>query len=100
MLHWIINKKELFDIVDSDDKIIKVWLLESELHINDDITRVATAFVYDIHGFFLVWQRSELKKVDPLKLEAPAHGRVNSWETYEEAIKRETFEELWANIIN
>ncbi len=94
MLHWVVNETELFDIVDRDDNVIKVWVREDELHINDDITRVATAYLHDKEGRFYIAQRSENKKVDPLKYEATAHWRVNSWETYEEAIKREAKEEV------
>jgi 8-oxo-dGTP pyrophosphatase MutT (NUDIX family) len=33
-----------------------------------------------------------------MKYEAPSHGRVSSGESYEDAAKRETFEELWIEL--
>jgi isopentenyldiphosphate isomerase len=98
MLDWIVNDVELFDIVDKNDVVINSWLKEDELHINDDITRVVTTFVFDEKWQFLIWQRSNNKIVDPGKFEAPAHGRVNSGEWYEIAAQREVYEELWVKL--
>jgi len=85
---------ELFDVVDENDNIIKTGLREDELHVNNDITRVVTIYIYDREGKFRISQRVATKKVDPLKFEAPAHGRVSSGEEYLEAAKREIKEEL------
>jgi len=98
MLQWVQNTQETFDVVDKEDGVIRTWLTEEELHINDDITRVVTAYVFDAQGRVYVAQRSPEKVVDPLKYEAPAHGRVNSWESYEDAIVREAKEELWIDV--
>lgn len=87
--------QERFDTVDKNDWIIATWFLESELHVNNDITRVVTIHIQDASWKYYIAQRSPDKKVDPLKFEAPAHGRVNSWEEYETAARRETLEELW-----
>lgn len=85
---------ETYDIVDRDDNIIKTGILEEELHVNNDIMRVVTIHISDAQGRYYIAQRSPDKKIDPLKFEAPAHGRVNSWEEYETAAHREVFEEL------
>ena len=98
MLTSVENNIELFDKVDKNDVIIEVWLKESELHINDDITRVVTTYVFTPQWKLYIAQRSPEKVVDPLKYEAPSHGRVNSGETYEDAAKRETMEELWIDV--
>ncbi|MCH2188858.1 NUDIX hydrolase [Candidatus Gracilibacteria bacterium] len=86
--------QEIFDIVDKNDQVIQYGVAENDLHVNDDITRVTTAYITDAQGRFYIAQRSPNKKVDPLKYEAPAHGRVQSRESYEDAICRETLEEL------
>jgi isopentenyldiphosphate isomerase len=87
-------EEELFDIVDKEDNIIKKSVEEKDLHINNDITRVVTIYVFDKDNNFSISQRVASKKVDPLKFEAPAHGRVNTGEDYETAARRETLEEL------
>jgi 8-oxo-dGTP pyrophosphatase MutT (NUDIX family) len=53
-----------------------------------------TTYVFDNLGRVYIAQRSPSKAVDPMKYEAPSHGRVSSGESYEDAAKRETFEEL------
>lgn len=85
---------ERFDIVDKNDQVIQEWLLKEELHVNNDITRVVTIHISDAQGRYYIAQRSPDKKIDPLKFEAPAHGRVSSWEDYKHAAKREVQEEL------
>ena len=86
--------QERFDAVNKNDEILETGFLESELHVNDDITRVVTIHISDASGKYYIAQRSPNKKIDPLKYEAPAHWRVNSWEDYVTAAKRETLEEL------
>jgi len=61
MLKWIENEKELFDVVDKNDHILRIWLKESELHLNDDITRVVTTYVFDKNWCFYTAQRSPKK---------------------------------------
>lgn len=99
MLQWVENIHEVFDIVDMEDNVIREGISENDIHINDDITRVTTAYIFDTSGKLYIAQRSPNKVVDPLTYEAPAHGRVNSWESYEEAIVRETQEELWVKLV-
>ncbi|MDA9129399.1 NUDIX domain-containing protein [Candidatus Gracilibacteria bacterium] len=86
--------QERFDIVDINDTVIKTGLLESELHVNNDITRVVTIHIQDSEGNYYTAQRSPNKQIDPLKFEASAHGRVNSGEDYEIAARREVLEEM------
>jgi isopentenyldiphosphate isomerase len=85
---------EKFDIVDKEDNVIKTGVTEDKLHLNNDITRVVTAYIFNNDGKIIIAQRAKTKKIDPLKFEAPAHGRVSSGETYIEALKREIKEEL------
>jgi hypothetical protein len=99
MLKWVENEKELFNIVDKNDHILRIWLKESELHLHDDITRVVTTYIFDKNWYFYIVQRSPEKNVDPLKYEAPSHWRMNSWESYELASKREIKEELWVWLV-
>jgi len=99
MLKWITNTIELFDIVDKDDNIIKIWIKEENLHINNDITRVVTTYIFNNNWWVYIARRSPNKVVDPLKYEAASHWKVNSWETYDIASKRETMEEVWVNLI-
>ena len=42
--------QELFDKVDTNDQVIVHGLSESELHINNDITRVTTAYVTELNS--------------------------------------------------
>jgi len=100
MLKSVINDYELFDIVDKNDNVIQVWLKESELHLNDDITRVVTTYIFDENWRVYIAQRSPEKIADPLKFEAPSHWRVNSWELYDQAARRETMEELWVDLVD
>jgi len=86
-------RDELFDVVDEHDNI-KTGLQKDELHVNDDITRIVTIYVTDGNGSVYIAQRSPQKEIDPLKFEAPAHGRVNSGEEYDDAAHREALEEL------
>ncbi len=99
MLQWVENIHEKFDIVDKEDNVIQIGVAEDQIHLNNDITRVATVYVFDHAGKFYIAQRSPNKIVDPLKYEAPSHGRVNSGESYEHAIIRETEEELWVTLV-
>jgi 8-oxo-dGTP pyrophosphatase MutT (NUDIX family) len=91
-------RNETFDIVNREDKIIKKDVLKSDLHTNDDITRIVTIYVITKDNQIIVAQRSPEKEVDPLKFEAPAHGRVNSGEDYDTAAHRETLEELGVHL--
>lgn len=93
-------QEERFDRVDKNDEVIQEWLLESEIHPNDDITRVVTIYLCDAQGRYYLAQRSPNKKIDPLTFEAPTHGRVSSGESYEHALIRETEEELYVKLID
>jgi isopentenyldiphosphate isomerase len=92
-------QEERFDIVDRDDNVIKKWCLESEIW-PEEIIRVVTVYLIDTQGKFYIAQRSPNKRVDPLMFEAPAHGRVNSGENYEDAIIREAEEEIYTKLMN
>lgn len=88
------NTEELFDIVDHEDRVIQTGVTKENLHPNNDITRVVTAHLFNNQGQLVIAQRVATKEVDPLKFEAPAHGRVSSGESYEDAMRREAQEEL------
>ena len=92
-------QEERFDIVDKQDNIIKKSALESEIS-PDDIIRVVTVYLIDTQGKFYIAQRSPNKRVDPLMFEAPAHGRVNSGESYDDAIMREAQEEIYTSLVH
>ncbi len=90
--------EEYFDVVDKNDVVIKKGLTKEELHVNNDITRVVTLHLFNRDRKMVVAQRVATKKVDPLKFEAPAHGRVSSGEGYDDAVIRETKEELGVSL--
>jgi isopentenyl-diphosphate delta-isomerase len=87
-------REELFDVVNRDDEVIQEAVSKKDLHVNDDITRIVTIYVRDRDNRVYIAQRSHTKEIDPLKFEAPAHGRVNTGEDYDTAAHREVAEEL------
>lgn len=89
---------ERYDVVNRQDEVIKTGLLKNELHVNNDITRIVTIYVLDKDNRVYIAQRLANKEVDPMKFEAPAHGRVNSGEDYDTAAHREAKEELFVDL--
>jgi mutator protein MutT len=91
-----INEKEveLLEVVTSDGKTINV-LPRSEIHGNPSlIHKVVHVLVSNGKGGLFLQKRAMSKSVAPGKWDTSVGGHVNSGETIEEALIRETQEEL------
>lgn len=79
---------ELFDLVNEKDEIIGITNKE-ESHGNGAIHRVAAVYVFDKDGKLYVQEHIKSGRLDH-----SVGGHVGKGETYDEAAKRESFEEL------
>jgi isopentenyldiphosphate isomerase len=85
---------ELFDIVDTDDRVIGQATRE-QVHGNPDLLhRVAHVLVFDSSGRLFLQKRSSAKEVQPGKWDTSVGGHVEAGEAYEESARREMAEEL------
>ena len=88
------SKKEMIDIVSSDDVVIdqreRGWVYERGL----SGFRVVNAFIINSEGKIWVPRRSAKKELFPLHLDASIGGHVLSNESYDQAFIRETQEEV------
>lgn len=85
---------ELLDLVDKDDNTIGK-ALRSEIYAKGCSNfRVVNAFVVNSKGELWIPRRTPTKKIFPLCLDMSMGGHVESGETYEDAFRRETQEEL------
>ncbi len=89
---------EYLDLVDSSDKVIG-RKLRSEVYAEGlSNFRVINAFVINSKGELWIPRRTAKKRVFPLCLDMSVGGHVESGETYEQAFRRETEEELSIDI--
>jgi len=86
--------KELLDIVDERDIVIKKGVSREEAHQKKLLHRAILVFVFNSKGQIFVQERSPVKDVYPGLLVASCSGHVLSGETYKEAAVRELREEL------
>ena len=91
------NPDEIFDIVDENDKVVSSGK-RSFIHKNKLLHRAVHAIFFDKSGRILLQKRSALKDTYPLCYTTSCSGHVDSGETYQEALLRETFEELGARL--
>lgn len=88
---------ELLDLVDENDVVIGKKP-RSEVYA-ERLTnfRVVNAFILNEKGEIWIPRRSAHKRIFPLCLDMSMGGHVESGETYDDAFKRETMEELNIN---
>lgn len=79
-------------VVDEDDNIIGAEYIAVAIE-KGLIRRAARTYVFNDSGLLLVQQRSKTV-LKPLMFDQSAAGHVDEGETYEEAAKRELYEEL------
>lgn len=89
---------ELLDIVDKNDTVIGQKHRSAVYAENLSNFRVVNAFIQNDKGELWIPRRSKNKRLWPLYLDASMGGHVAAGETYEEAFKRETMEELRIDI--
>ena len=88
------DQKELLIVVDPDDNIIG-YHTRRECHLDKSlIHRVVGLLIYNSKGQILLQKRSNTKDLQPGKWAIGVGGHVTKGQTYEQALKRETFEEL------
>ncbi|MBO7520741.1 MAG: NUDIX domain-containing protein [Opitutales bacterium] len=89
---------ELFDEVDENDRVLRP-LARKQIHENRLRHRAVHAIILDESGqFILLQKRSAQKDSYPLAYTTSCSGHVDSGETYEQALLRESYEELGAKI--
>lgn len=82
----------LVDLVNEKDEVLGQDL-KSQKKIKNFISRTVGIFIRNSDGKFLICKRGAHKKNDPNVYDVSAYGNVMAGETYEDAAKRELFEE-------
>lgn len=85
---------EYLDLVDLEDTVIGRKLRSEVYQENLSNFRVVNVFVVNSNGEIWVPRRAANKQIFPLCLDMSVGGHVESGESYMEAFKRETSEEL------
>lgn len=92
------NQKEIFDVVDKEDRVIG-QARRGEVHGNKKlIHRSIGVIVENNKGEVFMQQRSATKDTDPLKWTISCSGHVNSGDNYEITAHRELVEELGVDL--
>jgi len=86
-------QEEILDIVDKDDNVIG-QNTRSEYKINKTLHRVVCIILKNGEGKILLQKRSASCNM-PWHWDISAGGHVSSGQSYDEAVLRELFEELW-----
>lgn len=85
---------EMLDLVNDQDEIIGS-MERNEVYANNlHNFRVINCFIRNAEGKLFIPRRQKHKRLFPLGLDVSAGGHVSSGETYLEAFKKETLEEL------
>lgn len=88
---------EYFDVVDDDDNVI-ARQPRDVVHANNLLHRAVHALVYDDSGRLYLQKRTASKDVNPGLWDTSMAGHLHSGETYDQAVIRETREELGINL--
>ncbi len=86
-------RDEIFDVVDSNDEVID----QQPRHIVHEkklLHRAVHALVYDVNNRLYLQKRSMSKDTNPGLWDTSMGGHLESGESYDQAVIRETFEEL------
>jgi isopentenyl-diphosphate delta-isomerase type 1 len=87
------NSKELFDVVDADDQVLRVES-RSTVHREKLFHRAVHIFVFNSKGELYLQRRSMTKDTAPDKWVSSCSGHVDSGEDYDQAAPRELAEEI------
>src|SRR3990172_4172842 len=87
-------EKELLDVVDESDTIIKAGVPREEVHAKNYVHRAVMILLLNSKGQIFVQERSKAKDKYPGMWMASASGHVRSGESYDAAAIREAKEEL------
>lgn len=87
------NAKELFDVVDPDDNVVRVEE-RAVVHREKLFHRAVHVFVFNAKGELYLQRRSMTKDTAPGKWVSSCSGHVNSGEDYDQAAPRELGEEI------
>lgn len=94
------ERDELINIVDENDEILGQLPRRFFYRNNIKNYRVINAFIQNKKGQLFILRRSADKDLFPLGLDMSVGGHVKAGETYEDALKRETKEELNIDLDN
>ncbi|HAV13711.1 MAG TPA: NUDIX hydrolase [Opitutae bacterium] len=89
----ITNAKELFDVVDAEDTVLRSET-RSVVHREKLFHRAVHIFVFNSKGELYLQRRSMTKDSAPGKWVSSCSGHVDSGETYDAAAPRELAEEI------
>lgn len=92
------NQNELFIVVDEKDNILGYKTRYECHHDKSLVHRCSGLLIFDDQGRILLQRRSQTKDKDPGKWTISVSGHVTKGESYEQAIYRETKEELGTDL--
>ena len=94
----MVAQDEVLDLVDENDKVIGKEKRSKVYAKNLSNFRVINAFIRNTKGELWIPWRTAKKRMFPLCLDVSVGGHVESGETYETTLIRETEEEINLNI--
>lgn len=87
------DSSELFDVVDSEDRVIG-QATRGEVHAKGLLHRSVHILVFNSHGELFLQKRAMIKDENPGYWDSSAAGHVNAGEEYRTSAERELMEEL------